>query len=221
MEGFEPPARSDRATVFKTAALNHSATYPKRGVPERTERSGTPLIIRTRPLKGTETRREHLHDRASTGSGIRTRTTTILSRLPLPIGPHRRIPGRNRTRVSGFGAHYSTIEPLAYQGASNASAKAMMPARTRSRNLSVSMTAQAPDPELMTRIGGITSTLPSGLSQSLAQKLTVMVGKGELQCSTMTHHPRNQQWIVKNHSVKSVMWLRDFGVLSERRHKIP
>ena len=84
-EGFEPPARSDRTTAFKTAALNHSATYPKRGVPERTERSGTPLIIRTRPLKGTETRREqlqHLHGRASTGSGIRTRTTTILSRLP-------------------------------------------------------------------------------------------------------------------------------------------
>lgn len=31
MEGFEPPARSDRATVFKTAALNQLSHIPKRG----------------------------------------------------------------------------------------------------------------------------------------------------------------------------------------------
>ncbi len=119
-EGFEPPARSDRTTAFKTAALNHSATYPKRGVPERTERSRTPLIIRTRPLKGTETRREHLHGQASTGSGIRTRTTTILSRLPLPIGPHRRTSGSvERVRESDDARTDTFTQPIGiYDGVS-------------------------------------------------------------------------------------------------------
>ena len=84
-EGFEPPARSDRTTAFKTAALNHSATYPKRGVPERTERSRTPLIIRTRPV----TCSRHLNDwRRSEVGASRSRHLMVPVSAGYPRAPH-------------------------------------------------------------------------------------------------------------------------------------
>lgn len=65
-------------------------------------------------------RREHLHGRASTGSGIRTRTTTILSRLPLPIGPHRRTSGSvERVRESNDASTDTFTQPIGiYDGVS-------------------------------------------------------------------------------------------------------
>ena len=79
-EGFEPPDRSSRPTVFKTAALNLSANFPY-GSDGRTrtyDRQGISLELLPAELH------HYINELNGAESGTRTLTDMLLRHTPLP-----------------------------------------------------------------------------------------------------------------------------------------